>query len=247
VELTAEGAAFAEQAREVLQAAERATRALDDLSTLARGTLALIGSQTVVSYWLPPLVHRFRQRHPGVAVTLAAGNTEQVAEAVLRGDADLGVVEGAIDDPALRAEPVADDRLALVVGAPFRWAGEGAIDAAALRRLPWVLREPGSGTRAATEALLVSRGLTLDDVAIAFEAPTNEAVRSAVEAGAGASVLSTWVAESGFKAGTLWAAACALPGRRFSTVMHRQRRPSRATQAFLELVPDADLRGAPAP
>ncbi|HEY1723280.1 MAG TPA: LysR substrate-binding domain-containing protein [Magnetospirillaceae bacterium] len=244
VELTAEGAAFAEQAREVLLAAERATRALDDLSTMARGSLTLIGSQTVASYWLPPLLYRFRQRYPGIQTTLSVGNTEQVAEAVKRGAADLGVVEGNVDDPVLRVEPVAHDQLALVVGAAHRWAADRAIDADALRKLPWVLREPGSGTRAATEALLKSRGLSLSDVTIAFEAPTNEAVRSAVEAGAGASVLSTSVADSGFKAGTLQAAACALPGRHFSTVIHRQRRPSRAVRAFLDMIPGADLRRA---
>ena len=74
VELTAEGAAFAAEARDVVLAAERATRALDELATMARGSLALIGSQTVASYWLPPLVYRFHQRYPGVATTLAAGN-----------------------------------------------------------------------------------------------------------------------------------------------------------------------------
>ena len=244
VELTAEGTAFAVEAREVLRAAERAARTLDELSGLTRGALALIGSQTVANYWLPPLVYRFRQRHPGVSIALSVGNTAQVAEAVKDGSVDLGVVEGEIDDPLLRAVPVADDQLALVVGRAHRWATEGAVDAEALKRLPWVLREPGSGTRAATEALLGSRGLKIADVAVAFEAPTNEAVRSAVEAGAGASVLSNWVANSGFRAGTLWAAACALPGRHFSLVLHRQRRPSRPARAFGEELPDADLRPA---
>ncbi len=244
VELTAEGTAFAVEAREVLRAAERAARTLDELSGLTRGALALIGSQTVANYWLPPLVYRFRQRHPGVSIALSVGNTAQVAEAVKDGSVDLGVVEGEIDDPLLRAVPVADDQLALVVGRAHRWATEGAVDAEALKRLPWVLREPGSGTRAATEALLGSRGLKIADVAVAFEAPTNEAVRSAVEAGAGASVLSNWVADSGFRAGTLWAAACALPGRHFSLVLHRQRRPSRPARAFGEELPDADLRPA---
>jgi DNA-binding transcriptional LysR family regulator len=244
VELTAEGLAFAEQARDVLASVERATQALNDLASTARGTLTLIGSQTVASYWLPPLLYRFRQRYPGIATTWSADNTEQVAEAVRRGAADLGVVEGEVDDPVLRTEPVAHDQLALVVGTAHRWAADRAIDADALKRLPWVLREPGSGTRAATEALLKSRGLALRDVTVAFEAPTNEAVRSAVEAGAGASVLSTWVAESGFKAGTLLAASCALPGRHFRTVVHRQRRPSRAVAAFLDMIPGSDLRRA---
>lgn len=242
VELTAEGAAFLDEARDVLRAATQATEALEELSGLGRGHVALMGSQTVGNYWLPPLIHRFRGRYPGVKVTLAIGNTSQVADATLSGLADLGFVEGAVDAPALRSRSVAHDRLVLAVGTAHRWAAEQAVDAESLRRLPWVLREPGSGTRVATEALLASYGLGLADITVAFEAPSNEAVRAALEAGAGASVLSLLAAETGMKAGTLRAAPCALPGRHFSLLTHRERRPSRATRAFIEMLPNADLR-----
>lgn len=237
VELTAEGQAFLQEARLVLRAARHAEEALDGFSGLRRGRLAMMGSQTTAAYWLPPLLHRFRDAYPGITVDLSIGNTTQVAAAVMAGDVELGLVEGVVNLPQLDQRPVADDRLVLVVGGAHGWAADRALDADDFRRLPWVMREPGSGTRAATEALLSSRGLTLADVQVTLELPSNEAVRSAVEAGAGASVLSMLVVGTALKAGSLKSAACVLPGRRFILLWHRERSPSHAARALIGLLP----------
>lgn len=234
VELSEAGHSFLIEARDVLGAAGRAERALDELSGLAHGHLSVMGSQTVATYWLPPRLLRYRQAFPGIDLQLRIGNTAEVAAAVLAGTAELGFVEGDIDHPSLATAPVDRDRLVMVVGASHGWAAEQALEAAEMARLPWVLREPGSGTRAATEALLASRRLTLADVRIALELPSNEAVRVAVEEGAGASVLSFLVVTTGLRAGLLKATGCALPSRHFLSVRHRERRLSRAAAAFLE-------------
>jgi len=236
VELSDEGRVFLEEARHVLLAVRNAEDALDELSGLARGRLTLMGSQTVAAYWLPPLLHRFRLLYPAIEVSFAIANTAQVAEAVAAGDAELGFVEGAVNVPTLETRRVDDDRMALVVGAAHGWAADCALDAAAFRRLPWVVREPGSGTRAATEALWASRGLGLADMTVALELPSNEAVRTAVEAGAGASPLSLLVVGTALKAGLIKATACALPGRPFTMLRHRERRLGRAGRAFMDLV-----------
>jgi DNA-binding transcriptional LysR family regulator len=236
VELTEEGEAFLVEARSVLRAARHAEETLDDFAGLRRGRLSVMASQTTAGYWLPPLLHKFRQIHPGIAVDLAIGNTTQVAASVAAGEAELGFVEGEVDQPLLSSRPVAEDRLVLVVGGEHVWAAEIALGADELRRLPWVLREPGSGTRAATEALLATRGLGLSHVDLALTLPSNESVLSAVEAGAGASVLSMLVVGTALKAGLLQAAACALPGRRFSLLWHKERMPSRAAKAFTALL-----------
>jgi len=234
VELTPEGQVLLEEARQVLRAARHAEEALAEFSGLTRGRLAVMGSQTTAAYWLPPLLHRFRDRYPGITVDLSIGNTAQVAEAVLAGQVELGFVEGAVDHPSLALRPVAADRLVLVVGGEHVWAADRALDAEEFQRLPWVLRERGSGTRAAAEALLASRGLSVTDVTVGLELPGNEAVLSAVAAGAGASVLSMLVVSTALKAGLLKAAACALPGRSFALLWHKERRWSRAAQAFCD-------------
>jgi DNA-binding transcriptional LysR family regulator len=243
VELSSQGALFLAEARRVLMASQQADAMLDDLAGLHRGRLTVMGSQTIGAYWLPPLLHRFRQLHSSIAVELSIGNTAQVTDAVVAGVVDIGFVEGDVDHPALQQRRVDDDRMALVVGERHRWAADRELDVDAVRRLPWILRERGSGTRAATEALLASRGLTVADVGVALELPSNEAVRTAVEAGAGASVLSTLVVATSLRAGVLVTAACALPARDFTALKHRERRLGRTARALLDLVLPGDFRG----
>jgi DNA-binding transcriptional LysR family regulator len=233
VELTSTGLAFCEEARDVLGAASRAEEALTEMTGLRQGHLRITGSQTIATYWLPPRLLTFHQRYPGIQIELAIGNTTQVAASVISGSAELGFVEGSVTAPTLDIRTIDEDRLVLVVGQPYAWAADQALTTEDFRKIPWVLREPGSGTRAATEALLASRNLTLSDVTISLELPSNEAVRTAIEAGAGASVLSLSVVTTSLRAGVLKAAACAMPTRHFSALRHKERRLSRAAKAFL--------------
>ena len=234
IELTEAGKTFLGEARAVLARAAAAETVLADLAGLKKGRLALAASQTVASYWLPPYIHRFQERFPGVRVTLSIGNTEAVAALVHDGEADLGVVEGEIDDPTLEATPVADDELALVVAPSHPWAtrkGVGPWDFASTR---WVTRESGSGTRQILEEVLASAGRSVDDLDVALELPSNEAVRSAVEAGAGATAISKLVVAASLRAGSLVAVDFALPTRRFTALRHMQRYATQATQTMLK-------------
>jgi len=64
-------------------------------------------SQTIASYWLPRHLATFRQAYPGIDIRLRVSNTKQTAEAVLNGTAELGFVEGPVDDPLLTSVPIA--------------------------------------------------------------------------------------------------------------------------------------------
>src|SRR5258708_6497636 len=77
--LTDAGSVFLVEARAVLARAASAETVLADIAGLRRGSLALAASQTVASYWLPPLMYRFRARHPGIAMQLRISNTETVS------------------------------------------------------------------------------------------------------------------------------------------------------------------------
>ena len=122
-----------------------------DLAGLTRGALSLAASQTIANYWLPPVMHRFRELHPGITLDLTIGNTEQVAALIREGATDLGFIEGEVDEPALAVHPIAEDDLVLVVGPSHLWAGRRVVDLEEFPETPWVLREPGSGTRAMFE------------------------------------------------------------------------------------------------
>lgn len=236
IALTEAGLALLPEARAVLARAEQAKQVLDDLNELRRGRLALYASQTIAGYWLPPLMVRFRETWPQVALSLEIGNTARVVRAVLDGEADLGFVEGDVDEPLLARIPVATDALVLVVGAGHPWAARPPRDAAALPTTPWVLREPGSGTRQMFEAALAAFGIATARLEVRLQLPSNEAVRAAVEAGAGATVISELVARAGITAGTLVEVPIAFPERRFSILRHGERHRSRAETALLDLV-----------
>lgn len=190
IELSEAGLLFLDEARGVLQRAASAELALAELSGLRRGTLSVQASQTIASYWLPRHLVRYRSAYPDIEIALTIGNTAQAAAAVIAGSAELGFVEGDIDESALANEPFAHDELALVVGASHPWAAGAPPDPVDPRATRWVLREPGSGTRSALEHELAERGLALSDLDVLLTLPSNEAVRSAVEAGAGATVMS---------------------------------------------------------
>ncbi|QFR34743.1 LysR family transcriptional regulator [Ancylobacter sp. TS-1] len=234
--LTEAGRLLLVEARAVLAQVAAAEQVLVDLSGLARGRLALAGSQTVANYWLPGIIQRFRALHPGIEVRLEIGNTDEVAASVHDGRADLGIVEGRIEDPALTVLPLAEDEMVLVAPVTHPWARQAPRSAPELRAGPWVLREPGSGTRALFEAYLAERGVRPSEIDIVLEYPSNEAIRAAVEAGSGATVISRRVVGSAIRAGAVVPIDLPLPSREFLALRHRERTVTRAAQAFLDLV-----------
>ncbi len=123
IELTEAGRMFLVEARAVLARAEAAELVLADLSGLRRGTLALFASQTIASDWLPRHLVAFRRAYPEIAIRLAVGNTTDAADAVRAGQAELGFVEGALDDPTLASTTIAQDKLVLVVAPNHPFAG----------------------------------------------------------------------------------------------------------------------------
>lgn len=242
IALTDAGRVFLDEARAVLARAASAEAVLDDMAGLARGTLRLVGSQTIAAYWLPPLLARFKALHPGIEIELAIGNSQAAAARVEDGSADLGFAEGPVDRPALAVDEVDRDRLVLVqtAAAPV----PQAVDAAWLREARWVSREAGSGTRASFDAVLASRGVDPAALHIALTLPSNEGVRTAVETGAGIAALSSLVVAWAIEAGRLAELPFALGPRPFFKLRHKERYTSAAAEALLALI-EADRRARP--
>lgn len=246
IELTPSGRVFLDEARAVLARAAAAERVLAEMGGLGRGTLTVQASQTIASYWLPARLVRFRAAFPGIDVELAVGNTAQVARGVADGAAELGFVEGAVDDPLLAQETVGWDRMALVAAPGHPWTQAAGLPPAGLADGPWILREPGSGTRSVFEAALAGFGVDRCRLRVAFELPSNEAVRAAVVAGGGVTVLSELVAERDLRAGTLVRVPVPFPDRPFYALSHRERTRSRAAAAFLASLVTGNQAGGPA-
>lgn len=236
ISLTDAGRLFLAEAKAVLARATAAELVLADLAGLKAGSLSLAASQTVGNYWLPRIIQTFRSAHPGIQVTLAMGNTETVAALVRDGEANLGFVEGPVEDPALTAKIVADDEMVLVAPAGHDWIRgrkRGKIDLTSAR---WVLREHGSGTRSILEPLLKRDGIAMADLEIGLVMPTNESVLAAVEAGAGVTVISRLVAESAIKTGGLAVVDHAVPRRPFILLRHKDRYVTAGEKEFMRLI-----------
>ncbi|HEY2011208.1 MAG TPA: LysR family transcriptional regulator [Rhizomicrobium sp.] len=236
IALTEEGRRFLDEARAVLARAEAAEQVLSEMTGLKHGLLRVQASQTVAGYWLPRYLVDFRAAYPGVRLELTVGNTEQAAAAVHDGAADLGFVEGKVNDPRLAVREIARDRLMLVVGARHPWAGRRHISPEDILTTPWILREKGSGTRAMFERALADFGIDPSMLNILIELPSNEAVRSAVIAGEAATVLSASVLVAGLESDLLCAPSLALPERAFYVVTHKERHVSRAAAALLKII-----------
>jgi DNA-binding transcriptional LysR family regulator len=213
--------------------AEAAEKVLADLAGLERGSLTIGASQTAGNYWLPAIVHAYKSRFPGIAVSLQIGNTETVSADVGAGIADLGFIEGEIDDPTLSVTPVADDEMVLVVAPSHPLAKRPLRPVSQITQASWVVREVGSGTRAVLESAVSKLGIDMRDLDIALELPSNEAVRGAVEAGSGITIISKLVVAASLKAKTLVALDVQLPKRRFFALRHKERYFTRAEREFL--------------
>ena len=232
--LTQTGRDFLVEARSVVARARDAVQVLHDLAGLTRGSLALAASQTVANYWLPPRLQAFQKAHPGIDIRVSIANTEQVAQAVDVGAADLGFVEGTVTNPHLATRRIDGDELVVVVGMAHPWAARNGVTAKQLATTGWVLREPGSGTRAMFEAALKKQGVKPSDLRVALELPSNEAVRAAVESGDCATVISDLVVARSLKAGVLHRLTFELPRRSFFLLRHKERHPSMAETALRE-------------
>ncbi len=235
ISLTDAGRLFLIEARGVMARAQEAEMALYDAAGGRRGKLTIITSQTVGNYWITARMARYRKAYPGVALKLDITNTEKAATAVLSGEADLAIVEGEIDEPRLSITKIAGDEVVLALPQGHALASKTSLTRDDWASLEFVVREQGSGTRSILSELLLGMNMTLDDSHLVMELPSNEAVRSAIEAGAGASILSNLVVDQSCKAGLIQCLRLRLEPRNFSILRLKERDNSLALRGFSDI------------
>jgi DNA-binding transcriptional LysR family regulator len=233
IQLTEPGRVFLREARAVLDRASMARSVLQDLAGWPASPIALAASQTIATYWLPRRIAAFHAANPRVRLNVVIRNTREVETAVADGEVSIGLVEGPTQHPALVRVHLDYDQMVLVVAAGRAPLPAEAIGKVDLRALNWVIREPGSGTRRGLEDLAAQQGLSLDELNIFLELPGNEAVREAVESGAGATIISRHVVASAIAAGRLVEIPLELPQREFALVRHRERHATLAQKALV--------------
>ncbi|NLS04143.1 LysR family transcriptional regulator [Rhizobium sp. P32RR-XVIII] len=236
IELTQAGRNFLGEAEAVLARARSAALVLSELGGLRRGTLNIYASQTISSYWLPPRLMRFHETYPGIEICLTVGNTRTVSQAVIDGLADLGFVEGEIDEPVLASHRVAVDAMVVVVPPGHPLADTKGITADdLLTKARWVMREPGSGTRSTFETTLTASGCDPSRLDIAMVLPSNEAVLSAVAESMCAAAVSSIIVRQRVQQRELMTVDFKLPDRAFLSLRHKERHQSDAVRKLLEI------------
>lgn len=189
--LTPQGAVVVDWARTVLSAAEDLLVGVDALRDQGVATLRVGASMTIAEYLLPAWLAELRALCPDVQVALEVTNSAHVIDEVRAGTYRLGFIESSAPPRDLHRAQVGTDDLVVVVPPAHRWAHRRLpLTAVKLAETPLVLRESGSGTRAALEASLQA---IVGDLALtppALSLSSNAAVRTAVLSGAGPGVLS---------------------------------------------------------
>lgn len=222
----------------LLEERDRTRQEIEGLSGKVSGVLAIGGSTIPGAYILPPLIGSFRKRFPSISIKLSIDDTARITEAVLNGDLCIGVVGARVNDPYLATHTFLRDELVIAVPPEHPWAGKRKVSVDQLRKESFILREQGSGTLRIMTEHLAAAGLQIDDLQIVAVMGSSDAVRQAVKAGLGISILSSRALEDDVRAGRL--AVVRIKGitleRTFSVILLKGRSRSPLCKAFLDFM-----------
>ena len=239
LDLTAEGRVLYDYARRIIKLRDEARERVLRLREEEAGDIRIAASTIPATYILPYAIGGFRKKHPRIRTTVRTADSSDVIETVLDNGAEIGFIGKKPSGGKLIAEELWKDRLVLAVPAGHPWAKRRSIRVAQLSEAPFVIREKGSGTREALEECLRdTAGPGQPQLDIAAELGSSEAVKEAVIAGLGISVISVHAIRRELKSGIL--AALAIEGcpieRSFYLIYRRQFDLMAHHKIFLEYV-----------
>ena len=208
---------------------------------IERGLLRLAVVSTA-NYFLPPLIATLNERHPGIRITLQVGNREAVLNSLANNVTDLVITGQPPDTSELNAQPFMDNPLVVIASPSHPLASLKQVSMHQLAKETLVVREPGSGTRAALERHFADFSMTLS---VGSELNSNEAIKQAVQARLGLAVVSAQTIELELETRRL--VTLAVEGfpivRRWYLVQRSDRRLSAAALAFRDLLLKPDEAG----
>ncbi|MBA4254913.1 MAG: LysR family transcriptional regulator [Polaromonas sp.] len=184
--LTATGHTLADACQDIDDRLERLSQDLAALQGIERGSLK-IAILTTVKYTVPKLLGGFCAAHPGIDVAMFVGNREALLQRLMANEDDLYIMGQPPEHIDVVCEAFADNPLVLVAPPDHPLVGERQISPQRLAQEPFILREPGSGTRLTAERFFSAQGIALKN---RLEVGSNEAIKQTVAGGLGLAVLS---------------------------------------------------------
>lgn len=244
VDLTPAGEVVFEYARRILelvQGMEKAVSATDDA-----GRLTIAATESIGNYALPCTVWAFKEKNPTCDIRLEIASAADVVAGVQNGKFDVGILErydeGILQEPDLVARSITADELVAVVAPNGRWSSAEELGPQDLLQMPLLLREPGSGVREAVEQCLARAGIDPAQLRVVATMGSNEAIKSAISAGRGASILSRLAVQRELRTGSLKALRVrGLGPMKFLIVHRRDPLLSGLARRFIRFLTPADL------
>ncbi|WP_320047141.1 selenium metabolism-associated LysR family transcriptional regulator [uncultured Ilyobacter sp.] len=185
--LTDEGELFKTYSRRMMNLYQEFEEVLDEKKDLKKGKLKLGASSTIGIYVMPQLIKEFIRDYPEIDISLKIGNTEDIANMILKNDIDLAFVEAEVDMNEIKSEEIWKDELILITHPEHKWGEHLEIDESELKSEKFILREEGSGTRKVFEAAMKNNHIKYKE---SFTLGNTEAIKEIIKTGLGISCLS---------------------------------------------------------
>ena len=204
VSFTPLGQMLAERAKDLLVFKRETVAAVEQFHGTLSGELWVGGSSIPGEYLLPPKLGAFTKKYPGVKPILRIGDSARIVEELLDGKVEIGFVGFKGGDSRLSFEKIWDDEMVLAVPRGHPWSRRKGVPLGDLRAEKFISREHGSGTLDTIRQLLAKRRHPADDLLnITMELGSTEAVKEALMAGFGFSILSRISIRHEVKEGTI--------------------------------------------
>lgn len=190
ISLTKAGANVYEYAEKIFELYTEMESMVREMTGDIGGSVTIGASTTIAEYMLPSLLGDFRVKYPDVVIHLKVSNTEGVVSMVENNVIDLGVVEAPVGNKNLVVEECGSDKLVAILPNNHPLAKKSTVALAELLAYPFICREEGSGTREVIEDYVCQAEGCKNGLNIAMELGSPEAIKGAVEAGMGISIVS---------------------------------------------------------
>ncbi|MEM7292946.1 MAG: LysR family transcriptional regulator [Pseudomonadota bacterium] len=208
---------------------------IKDMTGDNSGTVMIGASTTIAEYMLPALLGEFKSIYPNVVARLKVANTDGIVSMVEDNTIDLGIVEGAVGNKQLLVEPCREDQLVVIAEVDHPLSQQDTVQSRQLLEYPYIIREAESGTRGVLSEYLESQGFQENELDYALEMGSTEAIKGAVEAGMGISVVSEAAIQKELQLGILRVLPLEPPLQRdFSFVRQRQKFRTRLMERLYE-------------
>jgi LysR family transcriptional regulator, low CO2-responsive transcriptional regulator len=196
---TPAGAAYASYASDVLGLLNQGARAAREAAMGDGRTLRISAVTTAGEFLAPQLIQAFREHRPGLEVSLDVGNREVVFRRLLDHEVDVAITGRIPETDRMVGHAFADNEFVLITAPADPLANRRWVAVEELEGRPWLLREPGSGTRTLCEEWLASRGIDPNLLTVG----SNGAIKQAVRAGLGVALQSRAAVELELELGLL--------------------------------------------